>query len=237
MTLETPSKPLANTLSNMDLSSLTPTSTSKMTTRLKLAAAASDSTVKGSDADADADADNADNADNAEKKQQEKREEKREEQEEEEDVEEYRKKFVGEVDLPEKEEPLLKESTSRFVLFPIKYREVSVVVVLLLFAFCFRKTMRGRVQANADRRFRGSPFFSGFFPFCPFFVVFFHSLFGVFRASRPNSSYTSHLVAPPPPPTLADLANVQESRSLILDSRRDQPRFRRARLGKQAKRQ
>lgn len=41
-----------------------------------------------------------------------------------EELEEYRTKFVGE-DIEEKDEPLLKESNSRFVLFPIKYREVS----------------------------------------------------------------------------------------------------------------
>lgn len=34
-------------------------------------------------------------------------------------------KFVGEVDLPEEEEPLLVESSRRFVLFPIRYHEVS----------------------------------------------------------------------------------------------------------------
>ncbi|KIM46306.1 hypothetical protein M413DRAFT_17001 [Hebeloma cylindrosporum] len=32
--------------------------------------------------------------------------------------------FVGDVDLPEHEEPLLKESQRRFVLFPIQYREI-----------------------------------------------------------------------------------------------------------------
>jgi ribonucleoside-diphosphate reductase subunit M2 len=59
----------------------------------------------------------------------------------EDNLEEIRKKFVGEVDLPEStsvvwfcimhapnrfagEEPLLKESKRRFVLFPIQYREV-----------------------------------------------------------------------------------------------------------------
>ncbi|KAF8875749.1 ribonucleotide reductase small subunit [Mucidula mucida] len=40
------------------------------------------------------------------------------------DLEELRKKFVGEVDLPESEEPLLKESKRRFVLFPIQYHEI-----------------------------------------------------------------------------------------------------------------
>ncbi|EAU84682.1 ribonucleotide reductase small subunit [Coprinopsis cinerea okayama7 len=35
-----------------------------------------------------------------------------------------RRKFVGEVDLPESEEPLLKESKRRFVLFPIQYHEI-----------------------------------------------------------------------------------------------------------------
>lgn len=32
--------------------------------------------------------------------------------------------FVGDVDLDEKDEPLLKESKRRFVLFPIQYNEV-----------------------------------------------------------------------------------------------------------------
>lgn len=41
------------------------------------------------------------------------------------DAEDVHGKFVGEVDLPEEEEPLLVESTRRFVLFPIRYNEVS----------------------------------------------------------------------------------------------------------------
>ncbi|KAF7302814.1 Ribonucleotide reductase small subunit [Mycena kentingensis (nom. inval.)] len=41
----------------------------------------------------------------------------------EEDIEVLRQKFVGEVSLPESEEPLLKESKRRFVLFPIQYHE------------------------------------------------------------------------------------------------------------------
>ncbi|KAG6918908.1 Ribonucleotide-diphosphate reductase (RNR), small subunit [Tephrocybe rancida] len=40
------------------------------------------------------------------------------------DLEALRKKFVGEIDLPESEEPLLKESRRRFVLFPIQYPEI-----------------------------------------------------------------------------------------------------------------
>lgn len=43
---------------------------------------------------------------------------------EEEPIEEYRTRFVGDVDLDEKDEPLLKESKRRFVLFPIQYHEV-----------------------------------------------------------------------------------------------------------------
>ncbi|KAJ3545328.1 hypothetical protein NMY22_g2486 [Coprinellus aureogranulatus] len=46
---------------------------------------------------------------------------------EEEDVDELtrlRKQYVGEVNLPESEEPLLKESKRRFVLFPIQYHEI-----------------------------------------------------------------------------------------------------------------
>ncbi|PPQ63407.1 hypothetical protein CVT24_004917 [Panaeolus cyanescens] len=35
-----------------------------------------------------------------------------------------RRQYVGEVDLPESEEPLLKESRRRFVLFPIQYHEI-----------------------------------------------------------------------------------------------------------------
>jgi ribonucleoside-diphosphate reductase subunit M2 len=46
------------------------------------------------------------------------------EEKKEEDVEEYRKRFVGDLECEEKDEPLLQETTSRFVLFPIKYREI-----------------------------------------------------------------------------------------------------------------
>ncbi|EIW82404.1 ribonucleotide reductase small subunit [Coniophora puteana RWD-64-598 SS2] len=39
-------------------------------------------------------------------------------------LEELRTKFVGDINLPESEEPLLKESKRRFVLFPIQYHEI-----------------------------------------------------------------------------------------------------------------
>lgn len=42
------------------------------------------------------------------------------------DLAALRKRFVGDVDLDEKDEPLLKESKNRFVLFPIQYHEVSI---------------------------------------------------------------------------------------------------------------
>ncbi|WRT63565.1 uncharacterized protein IL334_000470 [Kwoniella shivajii] len=42
----------------------------------------------------------------------------------EETVEEYRARFVGDLDCEEKDEPLLQETNARFVLFPIKYREI-----------------------------------------------------------------------------------------------------------------
>ncbi|EJD01448.1 ribonucleotide reductase small subunit [Fomitiporia mediterranea MF3/22] len=42
----------------------------------------------------------------------------------EEEVEDYRRRFVGDVDLPEDQEPLLVESKRRFVLFPIQYHEI-----------------------------------------------------------------------------------------------------------------
>lgn len=48
----------------------------------------------------------------------------------EEDVEEYRKRFVGDLDCEEKDEPLLKETNARFVLFPIKYHEVSLQILV-----------------------------------------------------------------------------------------------------------
>lgn len=44
----------------------------------------------------------------------------------EEPLEDYRLRFVGDVDLDEKDEPLLKESQRRFVLFPIQYHEVGL---------------------------------------------------------------------------------------------------------------
>ncbi|KLO19851.1 ribonucleotide reductase small subunit [Schizopora paradoxa] len=44
--------------------------------------------------------------------------------EEDSEFEELRKKYVGEVDLPESQEPLLVESKRRFVLFPIQYHEI-----------------------------------------------------------------------------------------------------------------
>ncbi|KAF8308474.1 ribonucleotide reductase small subunit [Clavulina sp. PMI_390] len=40
------------------------------------------------------------------------------------DVESFRTRFVGQVDLDEKDEPLLKPSSRRFVLFPIQYHEI-----------------------------------------------------------------------------------------------------------------
>lgn len=62
----------------------------------------------------------------------------------EDDVEEYRKRFVGDLDCEEKDEPLLKETNARFVLFPIKYHEVSLQVVLHVYA---------SMDANIGRRF------------------------------------------------------------------------------------
>ncbi|KAI0321829.1 ribonucleotide reductase small subunit [Amylostereum chailletii] len=40
------------------------------------------------------------------------------------DMEAARKRFVGDITLPEKQEPLLMESKRRFVLFPIQYHEI-----------------------------------------------------------------------------------------------------------------
>ena len=49
---------------------------------------------------------------------------------EKEDVEDFRQRFVGDVELDEKDEPLLKESKRRFVLFPIQYNEVRTMQAL-----------------------------------------------------------------------------------------------------------
>ncbi|EJU06229.1 ribonucleotide reductase small subunit [Dacryopinax primogenitus] len=43
---------------------------------------------------------------------------------EEEPLEEYRKRFVGDLECEEKDEPLLKSTQRRFVLFPIQYHEI-----------------------------------------------------------------------------------------------------------------
>jgi ribonucleoside-diphosphate reductase subunit M2 len=53
-----------------------------------------------------------------------------EETNKEQELEEYRKRFVGDLDCEEKDEPLLQESNSRFVLFPIKYREVNLLFIV-----------------------------------------------------------------------------------------------------------
>jgi len=50
-------------------------------------------------------------------------------EETEEDLEVLRTRFVGDIHLPESEEPLLKESKRRFVLFPIQYHEVCLFVI------------------------------------------------------------------------------------------------------------
>lgn len=114
---ETPSKPLANTLSHIGLASPeTKVSSANLTSKLAAAAAKADS--KSTDVKKDATAETtAETKDLSEIEAQ--------------PLEEYRTKFVGEVDLPESEEPLLKETKSRFVLFPIKYREVSMSSSLL----------------------------------------------------------------------------------------------------------
>jgi hypothetical protein len=52
--------------------------------------------------------------------------------EEEEPIEDFRLRFVGEVDIDEKDEPLLKESQRRFVLFPIQYHEVCLTFVIII---------------------------------------------------------------------------------------------------------
>jgi hypothetical protein len=108
---ETPSKPLANGLSHIDLASKQ-TSSATLNAKLQQATTTPKIVMNGPDGKV------------AEGKTA------QQEQDEQNELEESRKKFVGEVDLPESEEPLLKETKSRFVLFPIKYREVSFFSLL-----------------------------------------------------------------------------------------------------------
>lgn len=96
----------------------------------------------------------------------------------EEPIEDFRLRFVGEVDIDEKDEPLLKESQRRFVLFPIQYHEVRLTLVI--------------IDARPER-----------------------------LADIP----------------LTDLANVQESGSILLDSGGDGSFQGFTRLGEQAQRQ
>jgi ribonucleoside-diphosphate reductase subunit M2 len=93
---ETPSKPLANGLSSIDIANDSKSSSAALNSKLQASAGKTDEPVDEKVAAVETEA-----------------------------LEESRTQFVGEVDLPESEEPLLKESKSRFVLFPIKYREVS----------------------------------------------------------------------------------------------------------------
>ena len=95
MSVETPSKAAASALSNINLN--TPTKSSESNLLAKMKAAASLESNKPSS----------------------------QQSTKSEDVEDWRKRFVGDVDCEEKDEPLLEETNSRFVLFPIKYREVS----------------------------------------------------------------------------------------------------------------
>lgn len=105
--VETPSKVAASALSTMDLNTASATSKDSAATLLeKMKAAAS----VGADKLAAAKALVVAEVTPAQA---------------EDDIEEYRKRFVGDLDCEEKDEPLLQETTSRFVLFPIKYREVS----------------------------------------------------------------------------------------------------------------
>lgn len=102
-TLETPSKVAAAALSTIDLNKPTEGS---LLAKLKAAAATAEATkAAAAPAETKAEAD----------------------AEESEEVEAWRKRFVGDVDCEEKDEPLLAETTARFVLFPIKYREVSLI--------------------------------------------------------------------------------------------------------------
>lgn len=95
--VETPSKVAAAALSTIDLNASKPTETNLLAKLKAAAAVAQEASVKDVVV--------------AEQKEQE--------------VEEYRKRFVGDVNCKEEDEPLLQETNARFVLFPIKYREVS----------------------------------------------------------------------------------------------------------------
>ncbi|KAG7562766.1 hypothetical protein FFLO_01827 [Filobasidium floriforme] len=103
---ETPSKPLANGLSGIDLTNGSTTSSAALNAKLQASADVSKTSKSDAEPEKTEPVDEKVAAIEAQ------------------ELEDSRKKFVGEVDLPESEEPLLKESKSRFVLFPIKYREI-----------------------------------------------------------------------------------------------------------------
>lgn len=107
---ETPSKPLANGLSGIDLTNGSTTSSAALNAKLQASADVSKTAKSDAEPEKTEPVDEKVAAIEAQ------------------ELEDSRKKFVGEVDLPESEEPLLKESKSRFVLFPIKYREVSILM-------------------------------------------------------------------------------------------------------------
>lgn len=126
--VETPSKVAAAALSTIDLNASKPAETNLLAKLKAAAAAAQDAGVKDVVV--------------ADKK--------------EEDVEEYRKRFVGDVNCKEEDEPLLQETNARFVLFPIKYREVSSLKAVAITSSADirsgRCTSRPRPRSGRPRR-------------------------------------------------------------------------------------
>ena len=105
-TIETPSKAAAAALSNVNINTPTKPADGTLLAKLKAAAAADTAPVKPDTPPTETTTADAPAETGA--------------------VEEWRKRFVGDVDCKESDEPLLQATTSRFVLFPIKYREVGV---------------------------------------------------------------------------------------------------------------
>lgn len=65
-----------------------------------------------------------------------------------------RLRFVGDLDIEEKDEPLLKSSQRRFVLFPIQYHEVCTELVLIIYnAFLTYPTQIWQMYKKAEASF------------------------------------------------------------------------------------
>ena len=148
-------------------------------------------------------------------------------------------KFVGDVDLPEEEEPLLVESSRRFVLFPIRYHEVSNWLLRSTLSLPTRSGMdrpssnQQRAGSFAARSSIPSPSHSGRviyatrFPSAATSLLTSTPAFSTLPSTMQPLSLSLSPSSSSSTPSLSslslsiDLANVQEGRGVVLDCRGD----------------